>query len=134
LIGSISKVSVAMPRAVLGTLEAVTVTMCKSDDDCADVTFSATPANKTNGLVEDGIFLDQGAYSIDLAKHLDSVDWDADSETALTVTATNHQGVEVIRHNEAFRFATSYPNGEICDETPYLMHRARVSTADATTG
>jgi hypothetical protein len=108
--------------------------MCEGDDNCDDVTFPATPINKRNGFVEDGIFLDQSAYSVEMDKHQASVDWDAGSEARLTVTATNHQGVEVVRHDEAFRFASSYPNGKVCDKTPQLMHRARVSIDDVSTG
>jgi len=115
-------------------LTTIRVRLTQGDRD-ESVEFVPKPTNKYRVYIERGVFLDDGAYRLDLGSPgsrgaLDA-DWDADERAHVVVEGLSYSGKKIFRHDERFKFDAHYPNGRACDkDDPGLSHLIRVAERD----
>jgi hypothetical protein len=132
VIGGSNLVGVRLPAGVPERLASMHVELCQADRcEETDVRVRA-PRNNHVGVAR-GVTLDGTTYSVDLDQRLGG-GWTADDEASLTLTATDADGLEIVRHQESFTFEASYPNGKSCDHEPFVQHTAVVPWAEVVRG
>lgn len=125
-LGGVSSIRIQVPAAIQKLTKTLRVELCQGSR-CESVNF-ASRATEPNGFVSEGISLEGDAYTVDV--DLLGTKWKAGTESGLTILGFTAKGRTVLRHTEQFEFDGYYPNGEDCDDEPFLRYGTSVGGED----